>query len=274
MRKVCLRTSTCWNSALFTLGRRCPRGSVPPCRSRALARVRGMRFGGPRSVKSQARRSASCQSPTRGSLRALRCACRSQTRNTRRSVALVAAGIREAEPVQHLVDRHAVDAGGARGGRDVAVVLREQPRDVAALELADHVLLGQLERDARRRPAPSSTRRPRVAVCDGVTRDRRLGCAAPAAGARRSASSCSGDSASSTARSITLRSSRTLPGQSCFISRSIVSCAIDAVSPPGVVGEEVLDQQRRCRRCARAAAARGRARPRAGSRGPRGTGRG
>src|SRR6185436_11579341 len=73
-----------------------------------------------------------------------------------------------------------------------------------------------------------------VAVCDGVTV---IGWSWRGAGtgARRSASSLSGDSASSTARSITLRSSRTLPGQSCFIIRSIVSCAIEEVSPPGVV---------------------------------------
>src|SRR3569623_1426463 len=73
-----------------------------------------------------------------------------------------------------------------------------------------------------------------VAVCEGVTViDGSLRFSGT--GARRSESSCSGDSASSTARSITLRSSRTLPGQSCFIIRSIVSCAIDEVSPPGVV---------------------------------------
>ena len=37
--------------------------------------------------------------------------------------------------MQHLVDRHAIDPGGARGGRDVAIVLREQaPRYVARAE--------------------------------------------------------------------------------------------------------------------------------------------
>ena len=59
-----------------------------------------------------------------------------------------------------------------------------------------------------------------------------------------SESSFSGVSASSTARSITLRSSRTLPGQSCFIISSIVSGAMYAPSPPGVRRQEVLDQER------------------------------
>ena len=48
--------------------------------------------------------------------------------------------------MQHLVDRHAIDPSGARGGGDVAVVLREQARDVPLLELADHGLLRVLER--------------------------------------------------------------------------------------------------------------------------------
>src|SRR5215467_4203692 len=73
-----------------------------------------------------------------------------------------------------------------------------------------------------------------VAVCDGVAVIDGSGLGDDT-GVRRSASSSSGVSDSSTARSITLRSSRTLPGQSCFIIRSIVSCAIDAVSPLGVV---------------------------------------
>ena len=56
-------------------------------------------------------------------------------------------GFVEAQAADHLVDGHALDAGGAGGGGDVVVVGLEEGFEVLAVEFVDQALLGDLEGD-------------------------------------------------------------------------------------------------------------------------------
>ena len=182
---------------------------------------------------------------------------------TGRSSARMASAAIDFEPVllDQAMDVVAIDAGLGGGARDVAAVAREQRREVVALEASTSCALASLNGSSRTSGfARRCARRRRRSAGSAARR----GCRRRDPRARQSPSD--------SARSTTLRSSRTLPGQSWRCSWS--SSAGDCAKPPRPIF--VGEARRRapgCRPCARAAAARTSRRPRAGSRGPRGTGR-